>query len=421
MDGFVWLCPGSCACVRFLASSIGVTCAAALALPLAAPARRRPRRPRPLVPDGDPSARPPRPRPAVASTRSRPPSGSTQSLPLAPLAATRLGPAPPSRASAARGTSGPSPWSASSGTTPDAELHGRGPGPHPRHRHRPAGPAGRTSRPTTHEHAADLGTAERDSGRRCAAPPPRCGSATPTASRSASAPETRDRQDRAGRPRPLPGGMRLELVDPGAGRPGRPRRARRRPRTAATAPPTSRSPRRRRRGRGPDRRDRRRLGGQRGSRAARRDRDPGPVARRRRRSELAAWRPARSRTSARARASSPASGWGADEKPAREGLRLHQARSRRPSCTTAASGNNYTCAQAPSVLRSIYRYHVMSSGWRDIGYNFAVDKCGNIYEGRAGRRREGRSWARTPSASTPTAWASRSSAPTAPPSRPPPR
>jgi uncharacterized protein with LGFP repeats len=50
----------------------------------------------------------------------------------------------------------------------------------------------------------------------------------------------------------------------------------------------------------------------------------------------------------------------------------------------SASGNNYRCAQAPSVIRSIYRYHVKSSGWRDIGYNFVVDKCGNIYEGRAG-------------------------------------
>lgn len=49
-----------------------------------------------------------------------------------------------------------------------------------------------------------------------------------------------------------------------------------------------------------------------------------------------------------------------------------------------ATGNNYTCAQAPSVIRGIYRYHVVSNGWRDIGYNFLVDKCGNIYEGRAG-------------------------------------
>jgi uncharacterized protein with LGFP repeats len=49
-----------------------------------------------------------------------------------------------------------------------------------------------------------------------------------------------------------------------------------------------------------------------------------------------------------------------------------------------ATGNGYTCEEAPSLLRSIYRYHVTSMGWRDIGYNFAIDKCGNIYEGRAG-------------------------------------
>lgn len=50
----------------------------------------------------------------------------------------------------------------------------------------------------------------------------------------------------------------------------------------------------------------------------------------------------------------------------------------------SATGNNYKCSQAPSVIRGIYRYHVKSMGWRDIGYNFLVDKCGNIYEGRAG-------------------------------------
>jgi uncharacterized protein with LGFP repeats len=49
-----------------------------------------------------------------------------------------------------------------------------------------------------------------------------------------------------------------------------------------------------------------------------------------------------------------------------------------------ASGNKYWCSEVPSLIRSIYRYHVESSGWRDIGYNFLVDRCGNIYEGRAG-------------------------------------
>ncbi|MBI0382997.1 peptidoglycan recognition protein [Streptomyces albiflaviniger] len=48
------------------------------------------------------------------------------------------------------------------------------------------------------------------------------------------------------------------------------------------------------------------------------------------------------------------------------------------------TGNNYSCSQAPSVLRSIYRYHVKSLGWRDYGYNFTIDKCGKIYEGRSG-------------------------------------
>jgi uncharacterized protein with LGFP repeats len=36
------------------------------------------------------------------------------------------------------------------------------------------------------------------------------------------------------------------------------------------------------------------------------------------------------------------------------------------------------------VIRGIYRYHVVSLGWRDVGYNFFVDRCGTIYEGRAG-------------------------------------
>ncbi|MEU4350346.1 peptidoglycan recognition protein [Streptomyces sp. NPDC023838] len=76
-------------------------------------------------------------------------------------------------------------------------------------------------------------------------------------------------------------------------------------------------------------------------------------------------------------------GWGADEN-LREGGYVYTDQVKAAFVHHTASGNNYRCSQAPSILRGIYRYHVLSSGWRDIGYNFAVDKCGNIYEGRAG-------------------------------------
>ncbi|MFF8810408.1 peptidoglycan recognition protein family protein [Streptomyces omiyaensis] len=77
------------------------------------------------------------------------------------------------------------------------------------------------------------------------------------------------------------------------------------------------------------------------------------------------------------------SGWGADESIREKGF-VYTSTIKAAFVHHSATGNNYTCGQAPSVLRSIYRYHVKSSGWRDFGYNFAVDKCGNIYEGRAG-------------------------------------
>ncbi|MFI5759057.1 N-acetylmuramoyl-L-alanine amidase [Streptomyces sp. NPDC051569] len=76
-------------------------------------------------------------------------------------------------------------------------------------------------------------------------------------------------------------------------------------------------------------------------------------------------------------------GWGADER-LRERKFGYTQSVKAAFVHHSATGNNYTCAEAPSVLRGIYRYHVKSSGWRDFGYNFAIDKCGNIYEGRAG-------------------------------------
>ncbi|MDQ0795375.1 peptidoglycan recognition protein [Streptomyces sp. B1I3] len=46
--------------------------------------------------------------------------------------------------------------------------------------------------------------------------------------------------------------------------------------------------------------------------------------------------------------------------------------------------NGYDCADAPKMLRAMEAQHVRGEGWDDIGYNFVVDRCGTIYEGRAG-------------------------------------
>ncbi len=76
-------------------------------------------------------------------------------------------------------------------------------------------------------------------------------------------------------------------------------------------------------------------------------------------------------------------GWGADERLREKGS-VYTRTIKAAFVHHSASGNAYKCSQSGSVLRSIYRYHVKSSGWRDFGYNFAVDKCGTVYEGRAG-------------------------------------
>ncbi|MYR45652.1 peptidoglycan recognition protein [Streptomyces sp. SID5910] len=46
--------------------------------------------------------------------------------------------------------------------------------------------------------------------------------------------------------------------------------------------------------------------------------------------------------------------------------------------------NGYDCADVPGILRGVYTGQTGARDWDDIGYNFVVDRCGTIYEGRAG-------------------------------------
>ncbi|MFJ9036211.1 peptidoglycan recognition protein [Streptomyces sp. NPDC102406] len=48
------------------------------------------------------------------------------------------------------------------------------------------------------------------------------------------------------------------------------------------------------------------------------------------------------------------------------------------------SPNDYACADAPGIVRFVYAGQAGGKEWDDIGYNFLVDRCGTVYEGRAG-------------------------------------
>ncbi|MFG2650775.1 peptidoglycan recognition protein [Streptomyces sp. NPDC048436] len=342
----------------FLASSIGVTCAAALALPLTLPS------------SGARAATPAAESPAGPAAESVP--GSTQSLPLAPLGAVRSHGGTSGEQGLLRREVRPFSLVGVVWNNPDDELHGS-----VLVRTRASGTGSWSGwQPVethNHEHAADPDAPERTSGRAR-------GSTAPLWVGDSDGVEIRVRgeetQTRAGGARPparevLPDGLRLELVDPGAEPPpqGKPADVPRTPALTAEAAASSEA-----------------------------NADLAPLgaavipalSKKETESELIASQGGPKDAAGKARpyvGPRPRiitrKGWGANEK-LREKRFAYTRTVKAAFVHHSASGNNYRCSQASSVLRSIYRYHVKSSGWRDFGYNFAVDKCGNIYEGRAG-------------------------------------
>lgn len=79
----------------------------------------------------------------------------------------------------------------------------------------------------------------------------------------------------------------------------------------------------------------------------------------------------------------PRSGWGADESLVKDPA-TYTTDTKVVFTHHTAGTNDYICEQSPDIIRAIFLYHVQGQGWNDIGYQFLVDKCGTVFEGRAG-------------------------------------
>jgi flagellar hook assembly protein FlgD len=75
--------------------------------------------------------------------------------------------------------------------------------------------------------------------------------------------------------------------------------------------------------------------------------------------------------------------WKADEK-IRRGKSIYAPAIRFALVHHTAGSNNYSPEQSAAIVRGIELYHVKANGWNDIGYNFLVDKYGQVFEGRYG-------------------------------------
>uniref|UniRef100_A0AAU2JUD7 N-acetylmuramoyl-L-alanine amidase n=1 Tax=Streptomyces sp. NBC_00049 TaxID=2903617 RepID=A0AAU2JUD7_9ACTN len=77
--------------------------------------------------------------------------------------------------------------------------------------------------------------------------------------------------------------------------------------------------------------------------------------------------------------------WGADETLNDEGpIYLLGGKVKAVFVHHTAVATPYECTESAAIVRSLHTYHVESNGWRDLGYNFLVDKCGTVFEGRQG-------------------------------------
>jgi hypothetical protein len=75
--------------------------------------------------------------------------------------------------------------------------------------------------------------------------------------------------------------------------------------------------------------------------------------------------------------------WGADE-AIRRAPPLYAPAVRFALVHHTAGTNSYSPQQSAAIVRGIEIYHVRGNGWNDIGYNFLVDKYGQVFEGRYG-------------------------------------
>ncbi|WP_330330227.1 peptidoglycan recognition protein [Streptomyces sp. NBC_00536] len=76
------------------------------------------------------------------------------------------------------------------------------------------------------------------------------------------------------------------------------------------------------------------------------------------------------------------SAWGAQEQPGNEPVYGKEVKAVFVHHT--AQTNAYDCTDSAALMRGLQTLHVRTNGWKDLGYNFVVDKCGTVFEGRRG-------------------------------------